>query len=141
MGPQDCSVHKLVADVCILAEGQVLLVRYQDVRKYDGQTGWFLPDDFLEYEEHPDEAAARILRQQAGVSGEAASLSHIESFGNGGWHLVFHYKMEWEKLRPVPVLGNVKTAQWFLLSELPEREQVGHLGWALKTIRRVVSGA
>jgi len=53
----DCTVHKLVADVAVLADRQVLLVRYQDTRNYDGQRGWFLPDDYLMFVEHPDEAA------------------------------------------------------------------------------------
>jgi hypothetical protein len=32
-----CGMHKLVADVCVTAEGTVLLVRYKDVSKYDGE--------------------------------------------------------------------------------------------------------
>src|SRR5205085_221376 len=57
---------KLVADVAVVAEGEVLLVRYANTAKYDGQTGWFLPDDFLAHLEHPDDAARRIVREQTG---------------------------------------------------------------------------
>jgi hypothetical protein len=34
-----CRVHKLVADVCLTAEGRVLMVRYQDTSGYDGEEG------------------------------------------------------------------------------------------------------
>jgi len=140
MDSQACTVHRLISDVCLVAEGQVLLVRYHDVSKYDGQTGWFLPDDYLTHLEHPDEAAVRIVRQQVGVVAPPVALSHIESFGNGVWHIVFHYRLELPAARPVPVLGNVKAVQWFPLGGLPEPEQVGHHGWALHTIRKVLSG-
>src|SRR2546422_11259633 len=90
----DCTVHKLVADVAVLADRQVLLVRYQDTRNYDGQRGWFLPDDYLMFVEHPDEAAARILREQVGVAAPRITLDHIESFGGGptARHLIFPLK-------------------------------------------------
>jgi ADP-ribose pyrophosphatase YjhB (NUDIX family) len=82
-----------LADVAVLAQGQVLLVRYRDARKYDGQSGWFLPDDYLEHAEHPDAAATRILEEQVGMSDQEVVLNHIESFDGDGspWHLVFHY--------------------------------------------------
>lgn len=38
----DCTVHKLVADIALVAEDGVLLVRYRDTSGYDGQAGWFL---------------------------------------------------------------------------------------------------
>ena len=59
MNDKDCKIHKLVADVLVLAEGKTLLVRYNDLRKYDGQKGWFLPDDYLAFSEHPSDAARR----------------------------------------------------------------------------------
>jgi len=40
-----CDQHSLIADVALLAEGEVLLVRYKDVNKYDHQKGWFLPTE------------------------------------------------------------------------------------------------
>lgn len=43
----DREVHKLIADVAVLAGERVLLVKYRDVSAYDGQGGWFLPDDAL----------------------------------------------------------------------------------------------
>src|SRR3989442_15944209 len=79
----ECTVHKLVTDIAVLADRQVLLVRYKDTRSYDGQQGGFLPDDYLMFVEHPDEAAARILREQGGVAAPRITLDHIESFGGG----------------------------------------------------------
>lgn len=141
MDADRCRIHKLVADVCLLAEGQVLLVRYRDVRKYDGETGWFLPDDYLEHLEHPDEAARRILRDQAGVAPAPVALSQIESFeGNGFWHLIFHYKADLPRPAEVPLQGNILAAQWFPLSALPAPAEVAHGGWGLETIQKILSG-
>lgn len=83
MAEKSCGVHKLVADVALLAEGHVLMVRYRDTSRYDGQPGWFLPDDYLIYLEHPDDAAKRIAQDQAGFALDQVLLDHIESFGNG----------------------------------------------------------
>src|SRR5207247_3477140 len=67
-----CTVHKLVADIALFSGRRVLLVKYRDVARYDGQRGWFLPDDFLVHEEHPQDAAKRIAREQTGVELEDA---------------------------------------------------------------------
>ena len=55
----ECRIHTLVADVALFAEGQVLLVRYRDMAKYDNESGWFLPDDELNYLEHPEREIGR----------------------------------------------------------------------------------
>lgn len=92
METRGCQVHKLVADVCLTAESKVLMVRYRDTSGYDGEEGWFLPDDYLRHNEHPEQAARRILKDQAALPSGDLALSHIESFeGNGYWHLIFHY--------------------------------------------------
>src|SRR3990172_288388 len=92
-----CRVHKLVADVCLISEHGVLLARYKDTSGYDGEQGWFLPDDFLRHSEQPEEAAKRILKDQAGIGAVGLRLNHVESFeGHGYWHLIFHYAGELE---------------------------------------------
>ena len=92
METKGCQVHKLVADVCFIADRKVLLVRYKDTSGYDGEQGWFLPDDYLRHAEHPEEAAHRLLREQTAIEVPQLSLGPIESFeGHGYWHLIFHY--------------------------------------------------
>lgn len=136
-----CQVHKLVADVCLTAEGKVLMVRYDDTSGYDGEEGWFLPDDYLRHTEHPDEAARRILKDQAGRSAADLRLSHIESFeGNGYWHLIFHYEATVSEASPPATGVNVKAVEWFPLDDLPRAEEVAHGGWGLETIQTVLSG-
>lgn len=90
----ECNVHKLVADVTLLAENSVLMVKYRDTAKYDEQSGWFLPDDYISHLERPEDAAKRILQEQAGLDAVGVTLDHLESFSNGAWHLVFHFKAE-----------------------------------------------
>lgn len=91
---RDCAVHKLVADLGIFAGRRVLPVKYRDVARYDGQRGAFLPDDFLGHQAHPQEAAKRIAKEQAGLALRTVRLGHIESFGDGAWHLIFHYRAD-----------------------------------------------
>jgi ADP-ribose pyrophosphatase YjhB (NUDIX family) len=131
-------VHKLVADVCVLADGGVLLVRYRDTTKYDGEGGWFLPDDFLMHEEHPQRAARRILGDQVGLEGARPVLAFVESFGmeNGAWHLIFHHRLDLAvppRLAPSPALADMR---WFALDALPAPDDVAHHGWALELIER-----
>ena len=135
----DCRIHKLVTDVTVLAQEQVLLVRYRDTRRYDGQTGWFLPDDYLEHVEHPDAAAVRILEEQAGLAASHARLSHIESFDGDGspWHLVFHYVVKHEEPSAVVPGDNVLAAEWFRLDELPPGAEQAHGGWAAEVLDEI----
>lgn len=155
MDAKECTAHRLVADVCVIAGERVLLVRYKDVSRYDNQRGWFLPDDYLAHLEHPEDAAKRILQEQTGIpptsltkvadpatnggrGEEGIRLNQIESFGNGTWHLIFHYKL---KLAQAPTLvpgQNIAAAEWFALNALPDAAEVAHHGWALDVIRKIV---
>lgn len=141
MNGPGCRIHKLVADVCLTQDGKVLLVRYKDTSGYDQEGGWFLPDDFLRHMEHPDDAARRILQDQAGIRSVRLRLSHIESFeGQGFWHLVFHYAGEMAEAAEASPGANVGSMEWFGLDRLPPAEDVGHGGWALETIREIRAG-
>jgi ADP-ribose pyrophosphatase YjhB (NUDIX family) len=136
----DCKVHRLVADVAVIAGGRVLLVRYRDTARYDGQRGWFLPDDFLAYAEHPTDAARRILVEQVGVMADPF-LARVESFGNGAWHLVFHHVARLDdeaELSPGP---NTLAAEWFGLNALPQASEVAHHGWALDVLADLAIGS
>ena len=146
MTTPECRVHKLIADVAILAEHGVILARYRDVRRYDGQHGWFLPDDYLAHGEHPIDAAHRIAREQLGVELDAPRLAFVESFGGeagdgGAWHLTFHV-VDTPGTRPAILAGeNVAAAEWFPLAELPAAGDVAHEGWALDVLAQVQAEA
>jgi len=130
----ECAVHRLVADVAIRSGEQVLLVKYKDVSRYDGQRGWFLPDDFLRHMEHPDDAAKRIIRDQLGMTLADLRLSHVESFGNGAWHLIFHYRADLTSSPKLQAGPNVAAFEWFPRSRLPDRATVAHHGWAMDVL-------
>src|SRR5438132_1309268 len=85
-----CTVHKLVADIALFSGRKVLCVKYRDVARYDGQRGWFLPDDFLAHTEHPEAAATRIAREQLGVRPEDVRMTDTDSFGNRARHPIPH---------------------------------------------------
>jgi ADP-ribose pyrophosphatase YjhB (NUDIX family) len=135
----DCTVHKLVANVTLLEEEHVLFVRYRDRSRYDGQTGWFLPGDYLAQLEHPNDAAARILAEQAGIEGAALDLGDVESFNGHAWHLVFRYVTRVAEAVPIEARGNVAEARWFPLAELPSESDVAHHGWGLETLGRILN--
>ena len=139
MEKSPCKVHKLVADVCLIADGNVLSARYKNTAAYDGEEGWFLPDDFLRHTEHPEDAAKRILQGQAGVSAPSTRLGHIESFeGHGTWHLIFHYAASTPGLLSLTPGENVKQLEWFPLDQLPPVEHVAHHGWGLETLQKLL---
>ena len=144
MVESEAKTPKLVTDVLVLAEGQVLLIRYQDLRRYDGQQGWFLPNDYVAYGEHPSDAAKRILLEQVGLKLTDVPLSYIASFGTeneGRWHLVFHHKVALDKIPSITALFNVRAAQWFPLNALPEANTVAHEGWALDVIQEMTKAS
>ena len=128
---------KLVADVALTSADRVVLVRYEDTSKYDGEAGWFLPDDYLAHGEHPDEAARRIVREQVAIDAEVR-LAEIESLANGTWHLIFHYVAAAAESAPVARGPNVAAAEWFPLDKLPPADEVAHHGWALEVLERVL---
>jgi ADP-ribose pyrophosphatase YjhB (NUDIX family) len=131
--------HSLIADVALVASGRVLLLRYSDLEKYDGEGGWFLPDDALRTLEHPTRAATRIMREQVGVDLEDIRLDHVESFrGNdGSWHLSFHHAAGLPSVPDLRPASGVADARWFPLDALPAREDVAHHGWALSVVKKM----
>lgn len=137
----DCTVHKLVADVAVLAEDHVLFVKYEDTRKYDGEPGWFLPDDYLRHLEHPAEAAKRIVRDQTGLEPPSLELAFIESFDGGAWHLVFHFRGEFGTRREPSYGDNVAAAEWFPVDGLPPDDEVAHGGWCSEVVRKILTAS
>ena len=126
---------KLVADVALRRGAGVLLVKYRDVRRYDGQSGWFLPDDYLRRLEHPLDAGMRILREQVGVEVATLEIGFVESFeGGDDWHVVFHLTARLPDGSDVTPGPNTAAAQWFDVSSLPARDDTAHEGWAIDVL-------
>jgi ADP-ribose pyrophosphatase YjhB (NUDIX family) len=131
--------HTLICDVAILANGSVLLVRYEDMEAYDGEAGWFLPDDVIQDFEHPTKAAARIASEQVGIDLGETGLQHIESFrGNdGSWHMAFHHLSELSSTPSIEPKPGIADAQWFPVDDLPPRSEVAHRGWAITVLKKM----
>jgi ADP-ribose pyrophosphatase YjhB (NUDIX family) len=131
--------HSLICDVAVVAGDSVLMVTYRDLDKYDGEGGWFLPDDVLREYEHPTKAATRIAREQLGLELKDVALEHIESFqGNdGGWHLSFHHLARLPSTPAIEPSSDVAKAEWFPLEGLPDRAEVAHHGWALSVLKKM----
>jgi ADP-ribose pyrophosphatase YjhB (NUDIX family) len=131
--------HSLICDLAVVAQGTVLMVKYSDMAKYDGEAGWFLPDDVLHDLEHPTRAAQRIAREQLGLDLTGVELGHIESFrgDDGTWHMSFHHLARVAST-PATVPGrDVAAMEWFPLDHLPPRDEVAHHGWALSVLKKM----
>ncbi len=132
---------KLVADITILYTDKVLLVKYTNTNKYDHQQGWFLPDDLLQDNEHPEDAAVRIALEQLKINIDSPILDHIESFtGNDKtWHMIFHFKAVINEIPVIEISKDILSMEWFKTNELPSKEDTAHHGWALFTIEEILS--
>ena len=131
---------KLVADITILSDGKVLLVKYTDTNKYDHQSGWFIPDDLVAYGEHPEDAVMRMAKEQLALEDLKPELAFIESFtGNDkSWHLVFHYKAKIGDISLINSSADVLESEWFGKDSLPDAKEVAHHGWALYTLDEIM---
>src|SRR5436189_1372328 len=88
----------------------------------------------------PRSRGAPARRRETDCSGtnrvelEDARLSHIESFGNGAWHLIFHYRAD----LPTPTVKpgpNIAATEWFERRKLPTRSEFAHEGWAIDVLK------
>src|SRR5207249_4274109 len=133
---EDCTAHSLICDVAVLAEGSVLMLRYADPAKYDGESGWFLPDDVLREFEHPTRAAVRILKEQLALEVEdEPRLGLIESFqGNDeSWHLSFHHVVELPGSPHLRPAKGIAAAQALLIGSMSA-------AWPAQASRRSIPG-
>ena len=133
-----CKDHSLIVHVAVVRNKSGLLVKYKDSSAFDGQSGWFLPNDELKHIEHPDTAAKRVLKEQVGIENAILTLSQIESFsGNdGSWHLIFDY-LATPSSDEIMKGSNVSLAQWCRIKELPNAEEFAHHGWGRGVLRKL----
>ncbi len=75
----ECTTHTLVSHVAVLHHTSALLIKYKDAEAFDGQTGWFLPNDGLRPVEHPEVGVKRILKDQVGIQNAGDVLAPVES--------------------------------------------------------------
>jgi len=136
----DCKDHSLIVHVAVLHHSSALLVKYQDPSIYDGQTGWFLPNDSLKHTEHPETGARRALKEQVGIDKASLKLAQIESFvgDNGSWHIVFDY-IAIPTSTHIMMGRDVSGAEWFRLDELPELKEFAHNGWGRGVLTKLTS--
>src|SRR2546428_3595596 len=120
--------HTLVAHVAALHHSSALLVNY--MVGPDNQQGWFLLNDDLRHLEHPDQAARRILKEQAGIDDATLKLAEIESFvgNNQTWHLIFDY-LAFTRTMNTSLGKAVAELKWFEIDKLPPAEDFAHHGW------------
>src|SRR5437016_13326466 len=87
----ECNTHTLVAHIAALHHSSALLVKYRVGP--DSQEGWFLPNDDRHHLEHPEQAARRILKEQAGIDNSSLKLAEIASStgNNQSCHLIIDY--------------------------------------------------
>jgi len=136
----ECKDHSLIVQVAVLHHSSALLLKYRDPSLYDNQTGWFLPNDSLKYTEHPEAAARRVLKEQAGIDKASFKLAQIESFvgDNGSWHIVFDY-LAIPNSTHVMKGKEISGAEWFQIDKLPESREFAHNGWGRGVLMKLTS--
>lgn len=128
---------KVIAYVEILKEGQVLLVEYRTPPNPE-KPGWWIPAPELEYGEHPEDCALRVLKE-FGLEGLELALRDVESFVMpGGWHLIFHYKAE--SARDIATSDAIVKHGWFGVQDLPEASTFAHGNWEREVALEVLGG-
>lgn len=137
-----CKNHTLVSHVAVLHGNSALLVKYRDSDQYDGQTGWFLPNDSLRHVEHPEQGAKRVLKEQLGLEKVSLELVQIESFigDNGSWHLIFDFKTN-QPDTAISLGKDIAQAKWVDMDKLPPNEEFAHGGWARGVLLRIAKAA
>ncbi len=133
-----CKDHTLVSHVAVLHGNSALIVKYRDPSQYDGQTGWFLPNDSLRHVEHPEEGAKRVLREQLGIQKVSLELVQMESFvgDNGSWHLIFDFKADAPEAT-LSLSKEIAQAKWVEVDKLPPNSEFAHGGWGRGVLLRV----
>jgi len=64
-------------NVCLDADGRILLSRLSDVTEAPG--AWTLPGGGIEFGEHPEAAAIRELHEETGLTGRIEELLAVDS--------------------------------------------------------------
>jgi ADP-ribose pyrophosphatase YjhB (NUDIX family) len=134
MDAGQCRVHSLTADVVVVADSAVLLVR--PASPADGAAGWRLVGDALRFGEPPEAAARRALREQVGLDPEGLVLAEVESTVQEVWTLTFHFRCEAD--RPPSPGPQILEARFFQVEHLPD---TAHGSWEREVIFRVVGGS
>jgi ADP-ribose pyrophosphatase YjhB (NUDIX family) len=137
-----CGVHQLIADVTLMCENNILMMRTRSGVVSEDHDGWYLPDDYVGDLEHPDSAARRILEEQTNVSVDSVRLSHFDSFvaGDGTWNLAFHYTAHVEAVEDVGTDDSLEF-HWFNMADMPEPSEVSNFGRPLAVINRTAKSA
>lgn len=137
-----CNEHTLVVQVAVLHHSSALLVKYGDKSQYDNQSGWFLPNDELQHVEHPEVAARRVLRSQAGIENATLKLVDVESFVGDAKTLHFSFDfLAFPMTMKVAKGEGVAEARWFEIDKLPVAEEFAHKGWGRAVLMKHASVA
>ncbi|MCX7877568.1 MAG: NUDIX hydrolase [Ignavibacteria bacterium] len=117
-----------------MTSGKVVLVRYKKV-----ETGWSLPFSDVNFSEHPEDAALRVLKIQLGYITGNLKLSHIESFTDidGIWNLIFHFFQVSDSQPQLLPSEDIDTYHWFPINELPPQDEIAFQGRAKFTINKI----
>jgi len=109
--------HKVAAGVLVAHEGKVLLVR-RSIGPCQGL--WTFPAGFVEFDEHPAEAAMRECREETGLEVELTGLLDViagrEHERGADIVIVYHARLKGGEMRPA---DDVDLVSFFAPDELP----------------------
>ena len=96
-------------------EGRVLLLKHV----FRGGSGWGIPGGFLEAGEHPEEAARRELREEAGIELEDLRLVHARTLRRPRQVETLFAARAADPALARAASGEVSRAEWFAPDSLP----------------------
>lgn len=124
---------KLVTYLLLRRVDQVYLVRYKESPN-PKRSGWWIPAPELEFGEHPEDCAKRILKS-LGIELATLHSAGIDSFVTKDWHILFYYTAD---MTETPTPGpQYEVGQWFPLSDLPAASEFAHGGWERDLVLRL----
>jgi ADP-ribose pyrophosphatase YjhB (NUDIX family) len=85
---------------------------------------WIFPSSIINYGEHPEAAAKRIVKEQLGAEAKNVKLVDIQSFGDKHWDLCFVYEVSIDGVGKVS--QDIEKAEYFDRGKLPTEFRSDH---------------
>lgn len=130
----DPKTPKLITYLLPKQGSKVFLVQYKDSPN-SKRSGWWIPSPELNYGEHPEDCAGRMI-SSLGIKDHVLAFKGIDSFVTKDWHILFMYVAETAEQ---PKLSQTyERGEWFDINDLPEAASFAHGNWERNLVQKLV---